>query len=217
MIGLVVLGILLLFLVLLAILPVGMDGRYQEGNASVFLKLGPLRVQLIPWKQKKKRKTQEKKVKKKKTKSDAQQAGTKSGKKDYFSLVKIIFRTLRRFQRKLSVDFLMLHYTAASDDPYDTVLQYGRMSAAVGSLLPLSKQVFHIKKQDVVLDLTFEVTKPIINARVEMTLRVWEILYISLQMLLDLLKWKRKQSTAATQSPAASEQPTAQAQVAVTE
>ena len=190
MICLVVLGIVLLILFLLAVSPVGVDGRYQEGKASVFLKFGPIRFQLFPWKRKqKKTKNKAEKQKKRKTKKDSeQQPETAGGKKDYWSLIKILFRALRRFQHKLSIDLLMLHYTAASDDPYDTVMQYGRLSAVIGSFSPLAKQMFHVKKQDIVLDLTFETEKPIITARLVATLRIWEIFSLTVCTLFELLK-----------------------------
>lgn len=200
--------IVLMILGLAAVLPVGMDGRWQSGSALVFLKLGPLRLQVFPWKWKKKASGQDqteapKKEKKKRRTPKQRPALTK---KDYFSLAKILLRTMQRFRRKLSVDFLQLHYTAASGDPYDTVMQYSRFCAALEALFPLAKQVLHIKKQDIVLDLTFETDKPIVKARVELALRIWEICYVSARMLVDLLKWRKQHQIAAEQTPAAEEQ-----------
>lgn len=200
---------MLAILFLAAITPIGVDGRWQENTALVFLKLGPLRLQVFPWKWKKSASGQDQSEtpKKKKKQRRAPKLKPALTKQDYFSLAKVVFRTMQRFRRKLSVDFLQLHYTAASDDPYDTVMQYSRFCAALEAAFPLAKRVLHIKKQDIVLDLTFETEKPIIEARAELTLRVWEICYVSMRMLADLLQWRKQQRTAAERTKAAVEQP----------
>lgn len=218
-IGLIILGIVLLVLVLLAILPVGVDGRYDQGTASLFLKCGPLRFQVVPWKRKSKPKKQKNKTAKQKKKAAAksdQKPAPDSGKKDYRSLIRIVFRALQQFHRRMCMNLFMLHYTAASDDPYDTVMQYGRISAAVGALLPLAKQIFHIEKQDIILDLTFETEQPIWSARLVLTLRIWELFDISVRVGLDLLRWK-KQQTSAENAKVEEPQPLAKQLAAVVE
>ena len=53
---------------------------------------------------------------------------------DILTLAEIGLDALRRFRMHLSVDRIMLHYTAAAADPYDAVQQYGKVNAALGVL-----------------------------------------------------------------------------------
>ena len=204
--------IVLAILMIAAVLPIGVDGRWQENAALVFLKLGLLRLQLFPWKQKEQadgqnRAKQQKKPKKQKKRRRAAKPQPALTRSDYLSLAKLLLRTLQRFRRRLSVDLLQLHYTAASGDPYDTVMQYSRFCATLEAGFPLAKQVLHIKKQDIILNLSFETEQPIVNARLELTLRVWELCWISLRMLVELLRWrKQRQTAAAHRIPAAEKQ-----------
>lgn len=212
MICLVALGVILLVLCLLAILPVGVDASYEKGTVFVFAKCGPLRLQILPWKRKSRTKSKADKTKKakKQKKHPAQETAAQNGKRDYRSLIKIAVHALQGFRQKLCVNFLMLHYTAASDDPYDTVMQYGRISAAIGGLLPLARRVFHIKKEDIVLDLTFETAHPVIAARIVLTLRIWEIVSLAVRTLAELLRWKRRQRADTKPSPEKEQPPAAE-------
>lgn len=210
------LGVILLILCLVAILPVGVDGRYQSGKAMLFFKIGPLHLQLYPWKSNRRKRKDKIKMRQKKTRqNNAASRLVQDKRKNYRFLLKILFRTLQRFRRKLCINYLMLHYTAASSDPCDTVMQYGKACALIEGVFPLAKQIFHIKKQDIILDLTFETTKPIMNWRVEMTLHIWEICILSVQTLVELLRWKRKDI--AKQKPATTEPSVAKKQTAMAE
>ena len=108
-------------------------------------------------------------------------------------LARIGLNVLKRFGYHLSIDRLMLHYTAASGDPYGAVLQYGRVNALLGTLAGPLHTVFRVVHEDVRTELDFEAEHPRIAARIVVTIQIWEILLIALSDGIAALKWYFKQ------------------------
>ena len=148
--------IILILVLLLLILPVGADVSYFDGVFSLKAKAGPFRVTLLP-KQEKPEKP--KKPKKPKPEKPAKPKPEKEKKKsgglpkltleDVFELLGIVFRLLGRFRRYLSIDRLTLHLVTGAEDPFDAVLLYGRLNAALGALAPGFHRAFRVRDEDV--------------------------------------------------------------------
>ena len=186
--------IVLVLLLLFLILPVGVDAAFAQSQFSLKLKLGLLRFRIIPGKEGKQRK--EKKPKQPRPKKPKEQSGEteqkpklKLNKDDIFTLLGIVFRMLNRFRKHLSIDLLRLHWTAGAEDPYDAVIQYGGLNAGLNTLYPLAHSVLHIQEEDLGTDLSYELTKPEIDARVVATLQIWEILLIGICAGAAVLRW----------------------------
>ena len=123
---------------------------------------------------------------------------------DLREIAQIALDMLRHIAYHLSVDRLMLHYTAASDDPYRAVLQYGRVNALLGSLAGPFHRVLRVVHEDVRTDLDFEATRPRIAARIVVTIQIWEILLIAFSDGIAALKWySRKKREARAESGSA--------------
>lgn len=200
MIGWIIVVVLLLLILLM---PLGMDISYAEDILTLKLKAGPVRWKLIPGKAKDKPDSLNQ------TQKDDRKDKTKSGvklkisKDDLSTLLTILFRTLRRLGKHLSVDYFRLHWTAAASDPYDAVLQFGALNAVFGAVMPLATNVLKIRERDICSDVDFEVFKPTIDARVLATLQIWEILFIATCAGSAIAVWylrKRKQARAAAKT-----------------
>lgn len=194
--------IVLVLLLLFLILPVGVDAAFVRSQLTLKCKIGPLRLQLLPGKPGKQRKERPRKARPEKQKKPKAEAKLKLTKEDIFALLRIFFRALKRFRAHLSIDLLRLHWTAGAADPYDAVIQYGALNAGLHTLYPLAHAALHIREEDLRTDLSYELTKPELEARVVATLQIWEIGLIGICTGAAALRWycnKRRTARGAKQ------------------
>ncbi len=201
-------------LVLLAILPLGVNVCYDSDGPVVRIIAGPIRYTLIPPKKKDKPK-KEKKTKKAKqpepsTAEAAQEApaaeGTpknpekaKSSKNppenkggsllDFLPLVDIALDFVGEFFGKtLHIDVLYLKFTMAGGDPYNLALNYGRAWAAVGVLWSKLDEWMTIKKRDIQIQVDFEGNETLVNARVDITLTLGRLICLAVRYGIKALR-----------------------------
>lgn len=222
---LITLGIL----TLLAVLPMGVSVRYDEGGAVVRVIAGPVRITLFPRPKKDKKPKKEKKSKEKSAIEPAQQpaeqpeaAPTAAPKAepvktepkekpktsggsltDFLPLVQIALDMLGAFRRRLRLNRLELKLIMAADDPCDLAVNYGRAWAAVGNLMPPLERVFVIQKRNIEVECDFEATQTKIIARLDLTITLGRILatvvVYGVKALVEFLKIKNKRKGGATQ------------------
>ncbi|MBR4971859.1 MAG: DUF2953 domain-containing protein [Oscillospiraceae bacterium] len=180
---LIALGIL----ILLAILPLGVTVRYNCDGLALKLIAGPLRIGILPQKDKPK-KAKEKKPKQQKTKTQkpAQKTAQKPKEKggpiaDFLPLVQTALQLLNSFRKKLRIKRLEMKLIMAGDDPCDLAINYGKAWAALGNLMPQLERCFVIKKRDLEVECDFESSETRIIARADVT--------ITLGWLLGILIW----------------------------
>ncbi len=196
--------IVLLVLLLILACPVGIDGAYQTARFSLKLKIGPFRKALFPREKEKKKKKKEKKEKPK-----PQETGEKKPKKkpgftldDILTLAEIGLDALHRFRVHLSIDRFLLYWTAAAADPYAAVMQYGRINAALGSLMGKAHTALKIRDEDVRTTIDLILEHPQIEAQLVLSIQVWEVLLIGIIAGAAGLRWmirkKRNERAAAS-------------------
>lgn len=183
--------IVILFLVLLLILPVGVDISYLKGVFALKVKVGPLRIGILPKKEgaSKKQTGTEKPQKKQKSADQKGGKGVKPGLADFLKIAGVILKTVSRFRKTLSIDVFHLVFVAAAKDPYHAVMEYGYLNAAFSALSPLLHNAVRIRDERVVLDLDVSAPKPVIEAQLLATLQIWEIFYIGFSAGFGYLLW----------------------------
>lgn len=188
--ALIVLGIALFLDLLIALLRVGVRATLSEGVFSLKILAGPVKLIILPKdeekakKPKKEKPIKEKSKKEEKPQEEKPEAEEKPKLKITMDLVRIILSAvgdaLGRLRRKLSIDRLTVHYTVAAEDPCSAALTFGYASAAVNALMPVIENVFNVRERDVGAEVTFERQKSQIFLDAQLTLAIWEILYIAL-------------------------------------
>lgn len=182
--------IVLAALVLLALLPVGVTARYAQGQFSVKLLAGPVRIHLYPGRGEKTGKKEKKKTTKRANKeqkpADTQEKNV--GIRSYLPLLKLLLRFCDQLRRKLRVKNLILHITLAGDDPCDLAVNYGRANAAMGNLLPRLERVLKIRKRDIQIQCDFEAEKTNIYGRIDAKLSLGRLLWLVLRHGLQVIK-----------------------------
>ena len=198
-------------LLALAVLPLGVRIRYNDAGFVLKVIAGPLKITVIPGR--KKPKKQKVKPKKQKAAQTAESAGSEDRPPQppkaqpeqkerggsltrFLPLVKLGLKFLGDFRRKLRLDNLYLRLILAGDDPCDLAVNYGRIWAAVGNLVPQLERLFVIKKRDIQVECDFTATELCVVAHLDITITLgWLLilaLYYGIRILFVFLSIKRK-------------------------
>ena len=200
-------------LLALAVLPLGVRIRYNDAGFVLKVIAGPLRITVFPPKKKvKKKKTKTQKQKKNAVSSaqssenseePSQPPNTQPEKKEkggsltkFLPLVKLGLQFLGDFRRKLRLDNLYLRLILAGDDPCDLAVNYGRIWAAVGNLMPQLERLFVIKKRDIQVECDFTAAETTVVAHLDISITLGRLLvlviFYGVRILFELLSMKRK-------------------------
>ena len=214
MAGLIVLGILVGILVLILLIPVGVDLGYEQDKLHVSAKVMGLLLQLYPKpppgpnrKPKKKKPKKEKKPKKPAAEGEKPKKKRKLSfsRDELLELARAALRGVGNFGRKLQVDRFVLRFRAAGEDPYNTAMLYGWVNAALSSLAPLCRRRFAVKDCDVRTEVDFAGEKMHLDLGLAMTIRIGQLLGVGLgigfRALVVLLKSKRRRKREAKLAP----------------
>lgn len=188
MTALIVIGCILLALVLIGQIRVGAAVDYSEAGLFVKVKVGPLRIQILPAKERKKKQKKEKKPKpaSRHPAEEGAKAETKRSVKNTLSLalrfVPLLGEAAGRLKRKIRIDRLVLHVVWGSADPASAAMGFGAGNAALGMLWPVFEHNFHIKKHDLRVDVDFARKTPALTARAQATMTIGQILSLGLRL-----------------------------------
>lgn len=192
---LIVLGIL----ILLALIPLGAHVRYDSEGPYVAIIAGPVKIQLLPKKQKKKKDKKEKKPKKKKEKKPKEQKPKEDKPKekkpigglikDFYPFVQLGFSFLGCFFRKLKVKILTLHVGfGGAGDAAKAAINYGRAWAAIGTLMPKLRKALNIKKENVSASCDFTSDEMRIYAELKLVFLLGDLIGMALRYGFRALK-----------------------------
>ena len=180
---------------LLAILPLGVDVNYDEDGVLVKVVIWKLTIPVYPRPKKEKKVGKSKKETRQEESAapeeplpqppqNPKQAPGKTEKKggsllDFLPFVKLAFRFLGDFRRKLRVEILEVKLTMAGGDPCDLAVNYGRTWAAIGNLMPQLERFFVIKKRDIQVQCDFAESKTLILAHLRLTITLGRMLSLA--------------------------------------
>ena len=199
------------FLLALAILPLGIHVRYNEAGFLLRVIAGPLKITVFP----RKKKPKKQKAKQKKQNAEKSPESTDSGDTPpqppkplpepkekggsltrFLPLVRLGLKFLGDFRRKLRVDNLCLRLILAGDDPCDLAVNYGRVWAVVGNLMPQLERLFVIKKRDIQVECDFTAEEISVIAHEDITITLGRLLTLAvvygIRVLFEFLSMKRK-------------------------
>lgn len=170
----------------LAILPLGVQLRYDADGFLARIIVGFIKITIFPQNKKEKPPKKERKSTKKPGDNPSQKppkpekTGTKGGSlRRFLPLAEPVLEFLSEFRRKLRVRRLELKLIMAGDDPCKLALGYGAAWAATGNLIPLLERAFLIKKRNIEIQCDFTADETKIIGNLELTITLGRLLVMA--------------------------------------
>ena len=183
MAGIIILCVILLLLGLVLFTPIWARVSRDEEGLRVWLKIGPAKIPLYPEKIQEEALEAPPKEEKPKPEKPAKKRKKLTMEQILYLLEgapPILGRALRRAGRRIRICPLMVHVLVSASDPADTGLLYGKLQAALTTLLPMLHRRIHIAEQDIRLYPDFEGQGMDYRLDVGIAIRLWDILVIGL-------------------------------------
>lgn len=187
MTALIVIGGILLLLLLLSLLRVGGSAEYSEAGAVVRARVGALRFQVYPAKREKKPK------KEKKSKEEPKKEPKGGPVEQVKTYLPLICRAAGELKRKIRVDTLVLHFTAAASDPAMAAISFGGANALLGMFWPVLEQNFNIRDHDLGAALDFQAQRPAVYVYGAFSARVGQLVSFAVRFGIPFLKLSQTQ------------------------
>ncbi len=166
--------IIVLVIVILCILPVGVVIRYEE-HLELRVRVAFLTFKLPPEEELRRRR-----------------AGKRRPLPPLRDFLSPALDALEMLARKVRIDNLVIHYTAAAEDPASAALQYGAVSAGLHILVARLEAASRLRKRDIRMDADFERTKPKIRALVSLSMRLWQAVVLAVRFGKKYIRQKRE-------------------------
>lgn len=171
---------------------VGVDVGF-DGEVRLAIKIGFIRVRILPSKPKKPKKQKKKQPAAKKPAQKPAAAPKKplfSGDpKELRALLQLGVQTLGDLRRKLRVEVLTLFvYFGGGDDPAKNAIAYGRAWAVIGSITPLLDQLFVIQKRRIEPRFAPQEDKLRMEGRIVLTITIGRALALGIRAGLGFLR-----------------------------
>lgn len=183
-------------LTVLLLIPLGIDGGYNGKKLILLVRIGLLNIRIFPRAPKHTELKNPKRIEKTKNRKHLSKKSPQKKPqtmKAYKALAKIGLTTLGRLRRKLHVDYLRIHYTFATDDPFNTAVGFAMSSAVLGAIMPLVDEAFDTDERDIGTSFDFLSDRPTFDCWITLTIHVWEVFYIAIAFGIDYLKLKLRQ------------------------
>ena len=171
---------------------VGVDVGFDD-EVRLAIKIGFIRVRILPSKPKKPKKQKKKQPAAKKPAQKPAAAPKKplfSGDpKELRALLQLGVQTLGDLRRKLRVEVLTLFvYFGGGDDPAKNAIAYGRAWAVIGSITPLLDQLFVIQKRRIEPRFAPQEDKLRVEGRIVLTITIGRALALGIRAGLGFLR-----------------------------
>lgn len=184
--------LLIIAIIIVAILqiPVGVVGGYDFGEAHLKIKVSAIKYQLLPKKPRKKKRV--KKEKKEKNIEEAKKEKKSFSKEQILDLIPIGLSALDKFRKKLNINRLQIYYLVAGEDPVVVARNYAAATGLIANILASLHCVLNIKDKDIRINFDFLEEKSQISAGIDLTIKIWQILFIAAFAGIKFIKIQKK-------------------------
>ena len=199
MVGWIILGVIVGIIVLIMLIPIGADIRYEDEVIRISVKAAGLKLQLLPRPKKKpkKDKPEKEKPEKEKTPKEKKPKEEKETKKkkslpfnaeEILKLLRAVLQSFGRFGKKFSVDRFVLHWIAPQWDPYTSARIFAWVNAAMSELAPICTARFHCRDSSVWTDIDFTRENMFLEFGLTITIRIGQIVGSGFRIAFDVLR-----------------------------
>ena len=195
MVGWIILGIIIGIIVLIMLIPIGADLRYEDGVIRISAKAAGMKIQLLPRQKKPPKAEKLKKENKPKPEKPPEEKPEKKKKRSFpfnmeeiIDLLKTVLRGFGRFGRKFKVERFVLHWIAPAWNPYDSARIFAVVNAALSELAPICTERFHCRDSSVWTDIDFTCEDMFLEFGLTFTIRIGQIVGTGLSIAFGALK-----------------------------
>ena len=178
--ALLILALIAAALCLLSLIRLGAWVSYRSGVLTLKGKVGPVKLTILPQKEKK---PDKKKPKPEKSAEDKPQKQPKELLALARRALPIALEAAGRLKRKIRVDRLFLDVTVGGEDPAAAAVAYGGVNAAIGMIWPLAEQDLNIKDRRIRTRADFSAAGTDLSLEAAVTLTVGQALALALWLL----------------------------------
>ena len=190
---------LFLLLFLIGLIRLGGGAEYSAEGVKAHIRVGPLRFQVFPRKEKgdkaERKKPKKKPKKKKPPKEEKEEPKSKVG--GAIELAKaflpLVCEAAGELKRRIRIDKLRLDYTVGGRDAAQIAQSYGGSNAVIGIILPLIQQNFDLKEYRVRTAMDFNAKSPTIYMYAAFSARLGQLVSFGLRFGWKFLMVYRKQ------------------------
>lgn len=181
--GWAVAAAVLLLLLLIGQVRVGVRGEYSGEGLYVWIRLGAVRVKVLPMAAKKKKPKQPRSGKDEQPTPPKGEKPKRSvgGALDYArALLPILLEAAGQFCHKLRMDVLRLELRTGAQDPADAALLYGQASAVLGALWYPLTQAFHVVDGSAKVEPDLDGGAMSLYAQASLSIKIWQVLWLGI-------------------------------------
>ena len=191
MLFLKILAVLALLTLLLCLPRLGVRASWG-GETRVTAILGPVRLQLVPKKEKKPKKEKPPKEKADKPKRDRKPL-PKPGREDIREAIRLLLPALKKALRKLGQGIRVAPLRVSlilggKNDPADAAEKFGCLQAAIWSGMPQLERWMHIPDPRIHTDVNFDAEKTEVSGEAAVTLRLGTLFAMGFALLIPAVK-----------------------------
>lgn len=186
-----IVGILLAIFLAVQLSRVGVRLAFGE-ELRVMLRLGPVHVQVVPKKETAKKKSKKEaapKKKKEKPKKETPKITARAVLDSLPELWRILKKGLRMTFRRVRISPMNVSAVIGGDDPADTALLYGRLSAAMYAAAPVLQELVRMPDPHIHLEPELQGGKTKISGEVGVSFLIWDLTVIGFACGVPLIKW----------------------------
>lgn len=186
-----IVGILLAIFLVVQLSRVGVRLAFGE-EFRVMLRLGPIRMQVVPKKEtakKKPKKDKATKKKKEKPKKEMPKITARAVLDSLPELWRILKKGLRMTFHRVRVAPMDISAVIGGDDPADTALLYGRLSTAMYTAMPMLQELVHMPDPHIHLEPELQGGETRISGEVGVSFLIWDLTVIGFACGVPLIHW----------------------------
>ena len=186
-----IVGIVLFLLLVIFLSRVGAEMVFGE-ETGVTLRLGPVRVQVLPRKEKAKKPKKEKPPKKGKEEKPKKEMPKITGRAILRGLPElwgIAKKGLRMTFRRIHISPMEISAVISGEDPADTAILYGKLNAAMWTVMPRLEEWIHIPDPHIHMEMDFTAAETKVSGTVGASYRIGDLLAIGFAAAGPVLKF----------------------------
>ncbi len=195
MIGWIILGVVLALLLLLLLMPLRVCFAFGE-SISLWLKIGPKTIVLIPKAKKERPIPAEETPPAEEKPTKAKKQRPKPTKDEVFDLLHAVWkgvkRLLKRMGKHLTIDPVECYATIGGPDPAQVAELFGYANTAMWTVLPYLQETTNMPRPEVHVRMDFDAPGITAEGKLGIKFTLFGVLRISLGLAWPVLKWLLK-------------------------